>query len=304
MRPEQLEYVAAIARLGSFRRAAEELHISQPALSANVRNLERELGVDILERGRSGAHVSDQGRELLPHIMGVIDAFDRLRHAAGEEHQATRVLRIGAVIAGTVPLLARIVARFQALHPNTQLEVVGAQEADIDAALREGSLDLGLTAFLAGDDMPPDLETTVLLTGRPGVCMRPDSPLAEHDAISADQLASEPLILMRAGYLMHRYAHRLLAGGRSVAAYSTVGGEMAKLMVAEGLGATVLPDFSVLADPLARAGVLTWRPIAGDRTEVRLALRRRRSEVHARAARDLHALFVEAASTDRPMLAA
>ena len=66
MRIEQLEYVAAIARLGSFRRAAEELHISQPALSATVRNLERELRVSILERGRSGAQVSDEGRELLP----------------------------------------------------------------------------------------------------------------------------------------------------------------------------------------------------------------------------------------------
>jgi len=51
VRIEQLEYVAAVARLGSFRRAAEELHISQPALSSSVRSLERELGVDILERG-------------------------------------------------------------------------------------------------------------------------------------------------------------------------------------------------------------------------------------------------------------
>ena len=49
MRIEQLEYLAAVARLGSFRRAAEELHISQPALSGSVRSLERELGVDLLD---------------------------------------------------------------------------------------------------------------------------------------------------------------------------------------------------------------------------------------------------------------
>ena len=68
MRTEQLEYVAAVARLGSFRRAAEELHISQPALSETVRNLERELGVDIFERDRSGASLSADGRDLLSHV--------------------------------------------------------------------------------------------------------------------------------------------------------------------------------------------------------------------------------------------
>ena len=66
MRIEQLEYVATVARLGSFRRAADELHISQPALSGSVRSLERELGVDLLDRGRHGARMSDSGRELFP----------------------------------------------------------------------------------------------------------------------------------------------------------------------------------------------------------------------------------------------
>ena len=79
MRTEQLEYVAAIARLGSFRSAAEQLHISQPALSETVRKLERELGVDLLDRHRSGARVSEEGRELLPHISNVLDAVDVLR---------------------------------------------------------------------------------------------------------------------------------------------------------------------------------------------------------------------------------
>lgn len=87
VRIEQLEYIAAVTRLGSLRRAAEQLHLSQPALSETVRNLERELGVDLLERKRSGAKVSDEGRELLPHIMSVLDAVDRLRGAAGDQHR-------------------------------------------------------------------------------------------------------------------------------------------------------------------------------------------------------------------------
>jgi len=295
MRSEQLEYVAAVARLGSFRRASEELHISQPALSTTVRNLERELGVTILERGRSGAQVSDEGRELLPLITSAIDAIDRLREAAGTEHSSRRIIRIGTVNAGTVPLLTATIRAFGTLHPATRVEVIGTQEAVIDTALREGSFDLGLITCLAGDDMPPELETTRLLSGRAVACVRVDSPLAMLTEVSVAQLLSEPLILMRSGYLMHRYLHRLLDGREPEASFSTDGGEMGKLMVAEGLGVTVLPDFSVIGDPLERGGVITCRPLVDD-TEVQLAIRRRRSQLHPHAARDLHRLFTERAA--------
>jgi DNA-binding transcriptional LysR family regulator len=301
MRTEQLEYVAAIARAGSFRRAADELHISQPALSSTVRNLERELGVDLLERGRAGAHLSDEGRELLPHIVTVIDAVDRLRRAADHQHRTSRVLRLGTVTAATASLLMATIAEFGLLHPETHLEVVGSREADIDSGLREGSLDLGLITALAGDDMPPGLETTHLLSGRPVVCMHSDSPLVALDAVGIDDLAGEQLIVMRPGYLMHRLVTRLLGDRLPDRSCSTDGAEMGKLMVAEGLGVTVLPDFSVWGDPLERHGLITFRPLAGDGIRVELGLRRRPSPTQPRAARDLHRLFLDQARSS-PML--
>jgi len=295
MRSEQLEYVAAIARKGSFRRAAEELHISQPALSATIRNLERELGVDILERGRSGAQVSEKGREIFPYIIDAIDAIDRLRGAAGDQHRVSRVVRLGTTNAGTVPLLFRTVAEFREIHPETQVEIVSAQQTAIQSGLREGSFDLGLIPCFEADDMNPELETTVLTRGRAIVCIHTDSHLAKLDSIGVEELLSEPMILMRSGYLMHRYVHRLLRGQSPAVSYTTDGAEMGKLMVAEGLGAAVLPDFSVVGDPLVRGGQITWRPLHDD-TEIQLVLQRRRSGTHPMAARDLHRLFVERAS--------
>lgn len=293
MRTEQLEYVAAIARLGSFRSAAEQLHISQPALSSTVRNLERELGVDLLDRHRSGARLSEEGRELLPHIINALDTVDVLRRAADNHHQTSRIIRVGTVNAGTVPLLTPTIRAFREAHSSTQVEVVGAQEAQIHRALREGSFDLGLLTCLAEDDTPPELETTLLLTGRVVVCMRPDSPLARLETIGVTDLLSAPVIVMRAGYLMHRLLHRLIGGQMPSMSYSTDGAEMGKLMVAEGLGATLLPDFSVIDDPLERSGHITWRPLREDDTEVCLVIRRPRSGSHPRAARTLHQMFVE-----------
>jgi DNA-binding transcriptional LysR family regulator len=135
----------------------------------------------------------------------------------------------------------------------------------------------------------------MLLRGRPVVCMRPDSALASLAEVRPSDLHAEPLIVMRSGYLMHRFIHRLLRGQLPVFSYSTDGAEMGKLMVAEGLGVTVLPDFSVVGDPLEQRGIITWRPIAGDDTEVDLVIQRLRSLRATRAVRDLHQIFIERA---------
>ncbi|WP_217544766.1 LysR family transcriptional regulator [Streptomyces sp. GbtcB6] len=296
MRTEQLEYIAAVTRLGSLRRAADELRLSQPALSETVRNLERELGIDLLERKRTGATMSAAGQELLPHIVQVLEAVDRLRVAAGEQHRISRMVRVGTVNAATVPLLVPVLRDFRATHPVTQVEVVGAQQTEIHRALAEGGFDLGLVNHLDGDDMPAGFEATELLRGRPVVCVRPDSPLAGRAEVSADDLLTVPLIAMRTGYVMHRYVHRLLADRTPVFSYSTDGAEMGKLMVAEGLGATVLPDFSVVGDPLERSGTIVCRPLAGDATEVVLTLQRRRADSVPQAAQDLYETFVRRAA--------
>ena len=296
MRIEQLDYIAAVARLGSFRKAAEALHISQTALSESVRRLERELGVDLLERGRHGARLSESGRDLLPHMRTVLDAVDGLRLAADEQHQTSRVVRIGTVHTATVPLLAPSIRLFRAAYPATQVEVICGLQADIHRGLLEGATDLGLINYLEGDDRPPDLDATPLLSGHPVVCLRSDSPLASRARVTISDLRSASLIVMRPRYLMHRYLNRLL-GDTPGFSYSVDGAEMGKLMVAEGLGVTVLPDFSVIGDPLETRGVITWRPLADDQTAVHLVIHRPRSASPPGPVRDLHRIFVECART-------
>jgi DNA-binding transcriptional LysR family regulator len=299
MRVEQLEYIRAVTRLGSLRRAAEELHLSQPALSETVRNLERELGVELLERRQSGAKISAAGQEMLPHIETVLEAVDRLRSAAGSYHRAGRTIRVGTVNAATVPLLVPTVSQFRELHPQTPVEVVSTRQDVIHQSLREGSMDLGLVNYLRGDDYPPDFESTELLRGQPVVCIRADSPLAALGEVSADDLLTSPLVMMRSGYVMHRFVHRLLGDRTPASTYTTDGAEMGKLMVAEGLGATVLPDYSVINDPLERSGAITYRPLRAAGAEVLLVVQRRRAASTSQATHDLLRMFVNRARATR-----
>ena len=275
MRIEQLEYIAAVTQHGSLRRASERLHIPQPALSEAVSKLERELGVLLLDRRRSGARISREGRELLHHMVEVLEAVDRLKVAAGDRGAEARQVRMGTVNAATSTLLVPAVRALQEAHPETNLELLTMQQAEIEQGLLEGSIDLGLVNVLGGDDPPVDLVGTDLLHGRPVVVLPAGHPLTAQELVSVDDLRAERFIAMRAGYLMHRFAHRIFGSELPRACHSTDGAEMGKTLVAEGLGLTLLPDYSVVGDPMERAGLITTRPIAGDQTVVTLVLRQR-----------------------------
>jgi DNA-binding transcriptional LysR family regulator len=272
VRIEQLEYLAAVTRHGSLRRASDALHVSQPALSESLAKLERELGVTLLDRRRSGARISRQGRDLLPYMSEVLGAVDRLRQAAGDQNLMARSVRIGTVSAASSSVLLPAVQRFRRTHPGTTVEVVSLQHDELLERLTEASLDLGLVNVLDGDDLPAHLSSTELLTGRPVACLPSGHPLAAKAAVTTAELREHPFVAMRPGYLMHRFAQRLFGSRLPDGVCWTDGAELGKLMVAQGLGLTVLPDYSLADDPLCRSGLLTARPLEDDETVVRLLL--------------------------------
>jgi DNA-binding transcriptional LysR family regulator len=281
MRIEQLQYIVAVSRHGSLRRAGEELHVSQPALSEAIRNLERELGVTLLDRHRSGAKISTAGRKLLAPMADVLDSVARLRADAGGQLATRRLLRIGTVNAGTAGLVLPAMRSLLDQHPASTVEIRTLQQDEIEAGLAEGTLDLGLINLLDGDDVPRELEPTPLVKGRPVAVLPVSHPLAELSEVPTADLRGERFVAMRAGYIMHRFAHRLFGTDLPAEWHSVDGAEMGKVMVAEGIGIAVLPDFSVHGDPLERARLIVARPIAGDQTTVTMvALRRRQARVN------------------------
>jgi len=301
MRIEQLEYVAAVTRTGSLRRASEQLHVSQPALSEAVSKLERELGVEVLDRRRSGARMSRQGRELLPLMTDVLEAVERLRLAAGDRRTTSRLVRLGTVNTATTTLLAPALRAFQELHPQAGVEIVDIFPEEIRIGLEEGSLDLGLVNLLEGDDAPATVASHTLVTGRPVVVLPGGHPLVDRARIGVDELRAERFVMMRAGYLMNRFAHRLFGDDLPPTRHATDGAEMGKLLVAQGLGLCLLPDFSVVGDPLERAGLIVARPLAdADSPAVRMVLLGRRADSVPDQVRSLAQELARKAAAYRP----
>jgi DNA-binding transcriptional LysR family regulator len=297
VRIEQLEYLAAVTEHGSLRRASEAMHISQPALSEAVTKLEKELGATLLDRRRTGSRISRQGLDLLHNMTEVLEAVDRLRQAAGQQSVRRRDLRIGTVVTASASLLAPALRDLHARHGSGGVEVVNGRQVDIQQGLAEGSLDLGLVNVLPGDEVPPTLVAARLIEGTPVACLPVGHRLTAQEEVTVDDLRAEPHVLMRPGFVMHRYAHRLFAGTLPGTTYATDGAEMGKAMVAAGLGISVLPDFSIVADPLVDAGVLTTRPIQTDQTTVTLLMLRRRAERVPEPLHDLQRALLRQART-------
>lgn len=148
----------AVARRASFSRAAEELHVSQPAVSKGVREFEAQLGVPLLERGPGGLRLTDAGRLMAGHARTVF-AVER---AAEEELAALRglasgLLRIGASTTVATYVLPSLLGRFHRAHPQVELRLTSANTRAIAELLTRRELDL---AIVEGPVADPGLHVT------------------------------------------------------------------------------------------------------------------------------------------------
>ncbi len=275
VRIEQLEYLAAVTQHGSLRRASEQLHLSQSALSEAIRGLERELGVSLLERHRSGARISHEGRDLLPIMGEILSGIGRLKEAANDQNRVSRMIRVGTVNAGTSAILVPAVQDFGRRHATTTVDVATMFQTVIQESLLEGRLEIGLVNIFPGDEVPLALKVTTLLEGEAVVCCHTDDPLASQDEISIDDLRRRPFVSSRVGYVMHRLSQRLFGAQEPPTTYYADGAEMAKSLVAKGVGPSLLPDYSIAGDPLEEAGIITARPLSVPTPRVSMLLLRR-----------------------------
>jgi DNA-binding transcriptional LysR family regulator len=189
----RLRYFVAVATERNFTRAAERLHVAQPALSRQVRLLERELGVELLRRTTHEVALTDAGRFLLERAPVVLNATEELWRAVrdfGAGERGSVVLGYGASSGyETAPkLLDAIADQAPALDVATRVMATG----EILDAVREGALDAGLVRCPPSRD---GLETYVVRRERQGVLLRRDHALAGGASVALAQLGDVALLL-------------------------------------------------------------------------------------------------------------
>lgn len=188
MELRQLRYFLAVAEELHFGRAAERLHIVQPAVSQQVRRLERELGVELFGRTTRSVSLTEAGQRFLPHARAVLAAADRAADSVTEFRTSRSLLRLGTS-EGLGDRLDGLLAAFARLAPEAQLELVHAPTAQRLQRVRDGSLD---ATIVRGDQPASGLDFTPLWTDEVWVALPASHPLAEAEVVAFADLAGLP----------------------------------------------------------------------------------------------------------------
>src|SRR5439155_687121 len=157
MELRQLEYFVAVAEEQSFTRAAERVHISQSGVSAQIRQLERELGAELFDRSGRTVTLTVAGKAALEHARAALAAAQSLGQAVGEVTDLIRgQLTVGMVTGCTITPLFDALAGFHAEHPGVVITLREGGSADLIERVRKGSADIALVS--TGSSRPSGLQ--------------------------------------------------------------------------------------------------------------------------------------------------
>jgi DNA-binding transcriptional LysR family regulator len=255
MQLQQLRYFVAVADLGHFTRAAEQLHVAQPSLSQQIRSLERELGAELVHRGRGASTLTDAGAALLPLARRILADADSARVAVRE----TLSLRRGRVRLGAPPslctsLVPDVLHAYRARYPGVELQVREGGSRDLVRVLAAGELDLALIIAPAG---APGLALTELLQEEL-VLVSAGPLLPARRRARIEDLRGRPLVMFREGYDVREATLAACRAAGFTPEFVVEGGEMDAVLsfVRAGLGPAVVPGMVA-----ARSG-LTVTPFA------------------------------------------
>lgn len=274
-----LQYFLAVAQEQSISAAAQSLHLTQPTLSRQLRELEEELGKQLMIRGSRKITLTEEGMLLRKRAEEILDLVSRTEREVTQSDEAIA----GDVYIGTgetdgVRQLARVAKQIQQAYPDVRFHIVSGDAVDVCDRLEKGLLDFGV---LLGDiDRTRYNYLPLPMKDTWGVLMRRDSPLAGQQTVSPAQMWDKPLILSRqmdnkSG--LYRWLGKEPTQLNTVATYNLI--YNASLMVDEGMG------YAFTLDKLVNTigSNLCFRPLQ-PKLELGMHLVWKKSQVFSKAA--------------------
>lgn len=234
-----LNYFLAVAREGNISKAAESLHITQPTLSRQMMELEKELGTDLFVRGKRKIMLTDSGIFFQQRAKEIIQQFEKTKRELAEQNNLTGgVVTIGCVETNASRLLPDALSEFSKQHPMVKYELYSADGNDIREKIDRGDIDIGI--------LIEPVETAkydyirLPFYEQWGIVMKKNDSLADKKAISTDDIKKKPLIVPRRTIVIEEIAKWI--GMESdqlniVASHNLLTNSL--LLVEKGLGYTI-----------------------------------------------------------------
>lgn len=281
MELRQLRYFVAIATRRSFRRAADDVRVAQPALSQQIRRLEAELGVELFDRGTRPVELTDAGQMLLPMARRILADVDR---AAAEVREFSSEFR-GRVVIGAMQYLTNLelpdlLAAFRERHPLVELQLRVGNTGQLTELLEAGEIDL---AMCHADELslPAHYAVSDLRTEELVILVAASNPLAAQRQVTVADFADSPFIVFRPGASIRAALENAFAehGLTPRLTFESADIATAVELVKRDLGVALVPRSYAEREPATVRGV----PVAPVRLTRRVVCVWRRDRYHSRA---------------------
>jgi len=238
----QLRYLGALARHRHFGRAADECAVTQPALSMQIKELEREIGADLVERRPSDVTLTETGVEVAQRAERILAATRDLVDFARHREVLSGPLKLGVIPTIAPYLLPKLLPRLQAAYPSLRLEVRETQTATLLDELIGGELDCLLLALPIEHT---DVEMLALFTDRFLLAAPAGEPIPRRP-LNAKDVDERRLILLEEGHCLRDQSLAFCATKRrdSAAALGSTSLATVMQMVANGYGVTLVPEIA------------------------------------------------------------
>ncbi|MBX3205959.1 MAG: LysR family transcriptional regulator [Labilithrix sp.] len=253
---QQLRYVVAVDRHRSFREAARACHVSQPALSAQIKKVEELLSFHVFDRSRQPVTTTDRGLLAVAHARSVLAQIAHFAEIGGSSEEVAGGYRLGVLPTLSSTILPRLLPRFVRAYPKVELEVFEEKTEVLVRRLRDGSLDGGIA--ITPLDVPGIHERVVCHEAFLAY-LPPRHALAKKDRLRQAALVDEHVWLLSEGHCFRTQALHLCAVDRrhvepNKPSVVFDGGSFDTLMnlVDAGFGITVVPELLALGLPAAR----------------------------------------------------
>ncbi len=290
----QLEYFLAVANHGSFSQAAEHCFVTQPSLSMQVKSLEEELGVVLLDRTKKPVIPTEAGELVLERAREALHAYNRIKESVEElKGETAGKLRLGVIPTIAPYLLHKFIPDFVKRYPKVELEISEMVTADVVDALKRDRID---AALVAGGTCGEGIFEQELFNDRFYAYVSPHNSLIERSNVRIEDIDMRELVILSPGNCMRDQIIELCQAKRDTPSmYTFESGSIDTLMriVDSTKSITIVPEMAIEYIPQGRMGQL--KTLAKGATSRKVAIAVRRTYVKSVIIKALSDTIVECA---------
>jgi len=245
MNIREMSYVVAVADLHNFSRAAEQCHVSQPTLSAQIKKLEESLQMKIFERNNKRVMVTEEGKSIIQsarHILQEVETIKEIAESA--RNPFTGKFRLGAFPTLSTYIFPDLVPEIKKLMPDLRLILIEEKTAVLIDRLHKGEIDAALLAMPIHEDA---FEISTLFDDQFFLAVPTDHPLNINTEIELDELAKHRLLLLEEGHCLRDNALEICQQHNisEEQEFRATGLETLRQMVKAGTGITLMPEIAI-----------------------------------------------------------